>query len=342
MDGRGNATALSYNTLGYVTGKTNPRLEAITVTLADGSTVAVGGLTHANGYREFGAQTGESFYYDRTGHLVGLRDANGQLNTQRWNYGGEQATVAQEWHADGGVKRYGYDVLGNRRVQTDELGRTSESTYDGLNRLVRVDRPVLANGQRSWDTYEYDEQGQRIAASNVLGRSTTDFDSEGNVTRTVSAAGRATVYSATWVQPANGPGYWLKVKTDANGRSASDQVDAHDRLLQHTDLGGHVSNYFYNHAGLLARDGSTVYTYYGNGLLMRMTDEATGIAGYYEYDRNGNRTFEGFTGKDGAWAFQQSVGTYDQLNRLVRVQETEEGTGRHFSVRCGSWVSSAS
>jgi len=43
--------------------------------------------------------------------------------------------------------------------------------------------------------------------------------------------------------------------------------------------------------------------------------------GYFEYDANGNRTFEGYTSKNGAWPFQQSVATYDQLNRLIRIQD---------------------
>lgn len=190
-DGRGNTTTLDYNTLGYLTKKTDPRVQ----------------VTRANGFQEE-IRPETAFTYDRTGHLVGVRDANGNLNTQRWNYGGEQPTLAAEYHADGGVKTFGYDVFGNRRVQMDELGRRTDSHFDAENRLVRVERPVLTVGahigQRAWEAYEYDEQGQRIAQSNVLGRSTTDYDSEGNVIRTVSAAGREARFSQVWVQPSDG------------------------------------------------------------------------------------------------------------------------------------------
>ncbi|WP_423373000.1 hypothetical protein [Dyella acidisoli] len=40
-------------------------------------------------------------------------------------------------------------------------------------------------------------------------------------------------------------------------------------------------------------------SYYNNGLLRDMVDTENGTRGYYEYDANGNRTFDGYTGKSG-------------------------------------------
>ncbi|MGH8043134.1 MAG: hypothetical protein ACREOX_00855, partial [Stenotrophomonas sp.] len=302
-DGRGNTTRLEYNNLGLLTGKIDPRVQ----------------VTRANGYREW-ISPETRYTYDRVGSLIAYKDANGNLTTQAWNYGSATPVVATEWHADGGVKSYGYDVYGNQRVVVDEIGRRTDYTYDAGNRLVQIDRPLLANGDRNHEYYEYDELDRRIAHRNTLGRETTDYDIEGNVSRAVSMAGRVIEWAATWV-PAGNEGYWQRVMTDANGRSTVDDVDAHGRLLVHQDMSGRRFDYVYNYAGLLARSGATSYEYYNNGLLKYLRSSEQGTVGYYEYDKNGNRTFEGFTGMDGRWGFQQSVATYDSLNRLVKISD---------------------
>ncbi|UZW62168.1 hypothetical protein [Lysobacter enzymogenes] len=307
IDGRGNATALIYNTLGKLVRKTDPTVW----------------ITHANGFREQVNPTVD-YVYDLAGSVVAYRDANGNLTTQAWNYGSAQPTLIGEWHADGGIKRFQYDVFGNQRVVVDEIGRRTSYGYDLGNRLIWIERPKDASESGSIvDSYAYDELDHRIRhTSSLLGATTTDFTIEGEVGRVVSAAGRTTTYTATWDAQANhGNGAWRRVMTDANGRSTTDLVDALGRKLSHLDLGGHAFAYEYNHAGLLSKSGSTVYEYYANGLIKRMSDSASGIKGYYEYDENGNRTFEGFTGKDGNWAFQQSKGTYDALNRLIKVED---------------------
>ncbi|WP_168356217.1 LysM peptidoglycan-binding domain-containing protein [Lysobacter enzymogenes] len=307
IDGRGNATALAYNTLGKLVRKTDPTVW----------------ITHANGFREQVSPTVD-YVYDLAGSVVAYRDANGNLTTQAWNYGSAQPTLVGEWHADGGVKRFQYDVFGNQRVVVDEIGRRTSYGYDLGNRLIWIERPKDANESGSIvDSYAYDELDRRIRhTSSLLGATTTDFTIEGEVGRVVSAGGRTTAYTATWdAQANNGNGAWRRVMTDANGRSTTDLVDALGRKLSHLDLGGHAFAYEYNYAGLLSKSGGTVYEYYANGLIKRMSDSASGIKGYYEYDENGNRTFEGFTGKDGNWAFQQSKGTYDALNRLIKVED---------------------
>ncbi|GLQ92639.1 LysM peptidoglycan-binding domain-containing protein [Dyella acidisoli] len=93
------------------------------------------------------------------------------------------------------------------------------------------------------------------------------------------------------------------------------------QTTQHTDIAGRVTDYLYTYNGLLKQQGNTFYSYYNNGLLRDMVDTENGTRGYYEYDANGNRTFDGYTGKSGNWAFQQSVAEYDALNRLVKVTD---------------------
>jgi YD repeat-containing protein len=319
-DGNGNTTNLQYNTEGNLTAKIDPQVT----------------VTYGNGYQtRVSPQT--SYIYDRLGQLVGTRDANGNLSTQRWN--DALGKVSTEFHADHGVVVYQYDALGDQRVKVEALdigsvgaasARRTDSTYDKGDRLVRVDRPAI-NGQRAYDVYVYDELDRRVSHNSLLGTDTVDYDVEGNVSRVVSAAGRTTTYTTVWNAGLNGgQGAWVKTTTlpynlnstyaeDKVVRTLVDQSDSFGRALAHTNLAGTTTGFLYYSNGLLKQQGSTVYTYYNNGLMRTMTDSSTGIAGRYEYDNNGNKTFEGFTGQNGQWAFQQSVSTYDELNRLVKV-----------------------
>jgi len=307
IDGRGNATTLSYNTLGKLTRKTDPLVW----------------VTRANGFREE-INPFTEYVNDLAGNVVAYRDANGNLTTQAWNYGSAKPTLVGEWHADGGFKRFQYDVFGNQRVAVDELGRTTGYSYDRGNRLVSIQRPK-GEGETGEivDSYAYDELDRRIRhTSSLLGATTTDFDIEGEVSRVVTAGGRTTTYSSVWSDAITGDRVgWIRTMTDANGRSLIDYVDAFGHKFWHKDLGDRWFTYEYNYAGLLSKSGTTVYEYYANGLIKRMNDAGSGIKASYEYDENGNRTFEGFTGKDGNWAFQQSKGTYDALNRLIKIDD---------------------
>ena len=75
-----------------------------------------------------------------------------------------------------------------KRTSTDALARTTSYGYDKQGQLIRVDHPAVSGKGMLTDTYTYDELGQRLSHTcSVLGRNTTDYDSEGNVTRVVSA-----------------------------------------------------------------------------------------------------------------------------------------------------------
>ncbi|SAL10824.1 LysM peptidoglycan-binding domain-containing protein [Caballeronia telluris] len=314
-DGRGNWTYSSYNTMGMLVLKQQP---TVSVTLTNGAKIETTPLTH--------------FYYDLTGNLVGLLDANGHLSTQQYNYGTASPSVAKSWDALGYSKAYQYDGYGNLRVSSDELGRRTDYKYDARNRLTEVDRPVLADGQRSIDRYEYDELDRRIAHTNALGgREKTFYDAAGRIVRTVSAAGRAVQYDYKWASGIASigtslSGGWIKTTTDANGRTMADEQDLYGRVGKHTDLGGHVYRYTYNWAGLVTKQTSTAgqdvdYTYYSHGLVRSMVDNATKTQSLYEYDGDGNRTAEYFTNFGDSYVFAQSRVEYDALNRVVSISD---------------------
>ncbi|MGF6696601.1 YD repeat-containing protein [Paraburkholderia sp. MM5496-R1] len=325
-DGRGNWTYSSYNTMGSLTLKREP---TVMVTLENGAQIEMAPLT--------------TYYYDLTGNLVGLKDANGHLSTQQWNYGLAQPAVAQSWDAMGYGKNFSYDAVGNLRVSTDELGRRTDYTYDRVNQLIEIARPVLANGQRSIDRYEYDGAGNRIAHTDALGgRERIYYDADGRIVKSVSAAGRTVQYDYRWASTISSigsvaSGGWVKTTIDANGRSMVDEVDLFGRVTKHTDLGGHVFQYTYNWAGLLTKQEGTSgqhveYSYYSHGLVRSIMDYGTQTQSLYEYDGDGNRTAEFFTDFGNSYVFAQSRVEYDALNRVVAIRDNSYQVGYEYDA----------
>lgn len=314
-DGNGNTVDFEYNALGQLTLKRDAATD----------------ITLENGYIVQAQRTETRYSYDAAGNLVGTQDAAGKLNTQSWTMGGERAQVAREWHADGGIKKNAYDVFGNLRNTVNEDNWQTDYRYDANNRLVAMDRPVTA-GSKATDRYELDVKGQRIAVTNALGfRASTRYDSLGRVVETINAEGRKTAYGYTYDNSIRSAGAvqtggWRRLMTDANGRSMSDDLDATGRVMRHVDLGGRVFSYTYNYAGLIAGQTSSNgqdidYRYYGNGYLRQVIDRGVATTATYEYDNNGNRTFEGYMADNGQFAFQQQTVTYDAKNRVVSIRD---------------------
>ena len=319
IDGNGNVTDLSYNTLGLLTDKIGP---AVDITLANGQVQNIRPTEH--------------YSYDLNGQQVGKRDANGNQSTVQINAAGQ--TVA-EWHPGAAagsqaVVRKTYDVFGNLRSVTDEIGRETDNSYDANNRLIRVDRPINADGSRAFDTYEYDILGERIAHANALNfRDRTYYDAMGRVTRYVSAEGATVNYGYTYdntIGSAGGinTGGWVDTTTDANGRVQTLKNDVFGRTMWKQDLGGHQFTYAYNWSGLIATQTGTsgqniTYSYYDNGYLRKTVDLGVSTESTFEYDNNGNRIFEGFksTASDASMVFQWSRVSYDAYNRVKTIDD---------------------
>ena len=318
------ATKSSYSTRGQLVSKQDPMT---TSTLADGTvTLPQRPTTY--------------YYYDDMGRLLGSRDPNGNLNVQALNAMG---MVIAEFHADSGVKRSYYDEFGNRRIVKDEMGDQTYYTYDKVNRLRRVDHPtdlayrsaLFPNGYAPrFDTYEYDEAGQRIKHTTALSvsdpSSTTEstyYDNIGRVTKTVTLAGVVTNYSYTLDALSGATTF---VTTTGDGKTLADTKDYFGRLVQHKDMGNRIFSYQYNQAGWLihqqGNNGQNIdYTYYHNGYRKSVVDNGIKSLAEYEYDVNGNRTGERYAQRSvdtQQWYYTQwSSAKYDELNRVKEVTD---------------------
>jgi YD repeat-containing protein len=57
-------------------------------------------------------------------------------------YGGSQADIVQQYLPDHTSLSYGYDVFGDQTKVTDQLGRITTRTYDGMGRLLTQTLPA--------------------------------------------------------------------------------------------------------------------------------------------------------------------------------------------------------
>lgn len=197
IDERGDRTEYRYNALGLET-------ERI-VHLAGGGTLVT------------------QFGYDADGTPISITDPRGlltEITTDTRNRPVEIKHPATVQHG-ATSSRTEYDNLGRKEREIDEEGRGKLFSYDGLGRLIRVER-LDAGGTPLTDgrvTYTYDEEGNR----------TSQTDAEGHTTRfEYDAMGRRT---AT-ILP--------------NGDRETMVYDAFDNLVEHTDFAGFTTTFTYD------------------------------------------------------------------------------------------------
>lgn len=309
-DPRGGATNYSYNTMGRLVRREDPTVDF---------TSEVGVVAQA--------RPTEDYYYDVSGRLVASRDANGNLSRRLLLAGtGHQGTEAlslAEFHADNGVVRNAYDVYGDLRTITNELGGVEQREYDQMGRLTtlrHIARPANTPGNPTGaavqlvDSYAYDGLGQRIQHwNNQFGatyKERTDYDAKGRVVLTTDFEGRATNTSYAWDANLTTTGIgtfggWIKTTNTAASKTGVERLDVFGRTVGRTDLGGRVYSMAFDKGGRMVTQTSSAgqalnFTWYNTGFLAQQSDVSGTALGYstartqahYEYDVAGNRTRE--------------------------------------------------
>ncbi|WEJ98121.1 MAG: LysM peptidoglycan-binding domain-containing protein [Candidatus Sphingomonas phytovorans] len=336
-DARGSTTSYSYNTMGRTTAVQH---------------AGVGYETTHGSFTTI-APT-EGYAYDRSGRLIGTRDANSMANPSGiWKsrlllagsgFGGTDALVVKEYHSDGGVRTNVYDVFGDLRDAADELNRHTINVYNKLGQLTQV---THAGGLV--DNYDYDVLGQRTRHWNsFLGASDvekTDYDVQGRIVSSVAFGGDVTTMTYSWsaTTATAGLGTFGAVTqrtTYANGKWTEDVSDGFDHMVSHTDMGGRVTAFTYDSGGrLIERSGAEVqrYTYLNTGLAASIsTGTMYGSVFYetahadYSYNENSNKLTEYAT--IGGAVTQNASATYDALGRMTSWAEAGNGTAPAASV----------
>jgi len=306
----------------------------------------------------------ENYYYDRSGRLVGVQDANavlgsaGNINFHTnsrtllagTGYGGDEVSVLKEFHADGGIYERKYDVFGNMKKEINEIGQTETFYYDLMGRLtdqVHEVRPAGSPGNPGavsslTDTYTYDGLGRRITHTNSqLGSSVkelTDYDVQGRVVKMVDMGGNTTTYAYAWdggiVTDLSGTssdwtfGGWTTTTVNAAGLTATEKDDYFGRMVDKVDFGAHDYNFSFDRAGRMVSrsiNGAGTITYgYYNTGLMSSATQGAMVSSY-SYDVAGNRVYESYTAGSG-W-LQYAIVTWDAANRMTSFGDLSQVSG---------------
>jgi trimeric autotransporter adhesin len=304
-DANSNTTTYVYNTMGKVIQQVMPSVS----------------YTNADGTSHTGTPTQNNFY-DLSGRLVGVQDANGNINLRalldNTGYDGTDALVTDEYHADSGHVVNTYDAFGDLLEATNEVGAVTDYTYDKDGNVLTETHPLSAyNGTtRLVDTYTYDGLGERLTHYNSQLTSsvkeTTDYDAEGRVTATVDMGGHETDYAYAWVPAAATTGLgtyggWTKTTTNTAALTMTDTTDADGRTIGHVDFGGNTLSYKYNIAGWLQERDNTygVQTYsFGAGGAIHLTTQGEALT--YTYFNTGLKQEASSTYRPGE--FEKGVG----------------------------------
>ncbi|MET4025769.1 YD repeat-containing protein, partial [Marinobacter sp. MBR-99] len=255
-----------------------------------------------------------------------------------------------------------YDRVGNLLLSTDHLGRTTERTYDALNRVVS-EKDALG-GVRE---YAYDGNNNLTRVVDELGRATTaafdsmdreietvdpigavtsrEYDDFGNLTTETRASGTSDARTTTYEYDLNNR---LISQLDPEQHQRHIEYDAVGNRIRVTDARGNATQYLYNAlnrnvkiidplnfettmefdgvgnriALIDARGGVTRFDYDPGNRQIATTD-AEGRITTYAYDVRGNR-IEMRTAA-GTSEEQVTVMEYDAENNLRRVIDAEGG-----------------
>ncbi|WP_371397596.1 polymorphic toxin-type HINT domain-containing protein [Fretibacter rubidus] len=329
-------TKRGYNAFGEVISETDANNKTINYTYntmgrrtkVQSPTVSI---TGENGVKSNVRPT-EYYYYDISGRLVASKDANGNLTKQTLlagtGYNGTQALITKTTAADGSTVTTGYDIQGNARKITDQLGRVTTNTFDKMGNLTQINH---ASGLI--DYFSYDGLGQQykqwnnVAVTNsyfdkITGTTipggpdfaSTDYDAQGRIVvqRAIGGDITATSYSFSGTGVLAGNGGWLQTTTIANGKQSKVYKDVFNKAIQSHDLENRQVNYTYDKGGRLAQvSGAGAdtqnYVYLNTGKLETLTVSGTNYnygtwnassfsrSTHYGYNKTGNLTTEKLT-----------------------------------------------
>ena len=250
-----------------------------------------------------GTQVAENFY-DSSGKLTGVQDANGNVTRFIHNLNNSMDVVVDRLRRTNTMV---YDLLGNVIIQTNALGQVTTMAYD-VNNNKTNDVTYFNGVPYATNSYAYDATNQLLGSIDPLGHTNSyAYDGSGNLLKT----------------------------TDARGNSTINTYDANNNLVSTVDSLGNTTSSSYGGGYMLgSRDAiGTINTNYYDGnenLIATKTLDASGTilsTNSFTYDANLNRLTSTVSRRFGSgWTNATTTYTYDAMNRVVQTVDPDGGT----------------
>lgn len=215
--------------------------------------------------------------YDGSGRMVGVRDANGNVNSQEF----PDPNTVRSFSANGGVKVLRYDDNGNEVMQAQEGIYTNYYAFDTNNNEISFQDP-----RGFITTHGYDAQGNPTNLVDALTNTTSiTYNELSQPTRLLDALGHVTQFRY------DSQGGLTNI-VNAVGSQAYFTRDGQGRLTKFTDFAGNVTRFEYPSGGdkpskIVNPDGSfRLYEYNSFGQVTRLVDEM-GHETLNQYDDSG-------------------------------------------------------
>jgi RHS repeat-associated protein len=235
-------------------------------------------------------------YYDDSGKLIAVQDANGNLTQFIHNTANNMEVVIDQLGY--GSTNY-YDSRGNVTTTVNALGQTNRFAFDNNNYLL-----VSVDPLGHTNSYGYDGYGCRIASTNALGQATHfNFDGNGQLLSKTDALMNATSFGY------DSAGHRTKV-TDALGNPTTFGHDVYGRPNA-------VTNALSQLRATAGSDSS------GN---LQFVSQVGGLQMNFGHDLNGNTTNTSFAWVNPVNSQTQTLSTITELdaaNRVTRVTDPD-------------------
>jgi RHS repeat-associated protein len=218
--------------------------------------------------------------YDTHGSVLTETDKRGNTTTYHYDAGGSPDTMTAPPPLSD-ITRVTRDSVGNVKTRIDQNNHTTMFDYDGLNRLITETDP-LGHSARSF----YNGEGDLIQTIDRNDHSTFfQYDQRKRLIRTTDALAQM------MTEGYDGNNNRVSM-TDKNGHTTTSDYDVQNRLNRTTDAEGNVSTMIYDLAGNLtsstdANLHTSAYSYDALNRHSTVTD-AIGHVTTFEYDMGGS------------------------------------------------------
>lgn len=276
------------------------------------------------------------FTYDSMGNLIStkLHRVDTQDGVDEWEittyeFDGRGLTTKQ-MDALGNVTTYAYDGNGNLKSKTDADGYTTEYTYNALDLVTSINYNDTKNV-----AYRYNATGDLISMTDWLGTTTFEVDLLHQLKSATDHKGKTVTYDYDAVGNQTAIHY-------PDDTTATYDYDLVKNQTKVTETDGSETTYSYDGMGRVTEmhypnGWVEYYTYDSMGRILAVNDThpsekpAKTQKHTYQYDANGNMTYEYMRGNGTGQAKNETLYTYDALNRLVTAHDNYGNSTRTYT-----------